>query len=164
MAELMSPTDRRRALSYVEAADPALAVQLEAELAMDPTVRVLVQGLDGLRIQSASDSAATRSEVLAELRASRWQMIAVVVLAMVIQAGMIGMAVSIQGAGGSLSVTPSSLLMTPPPLMESPTDGDAWDDAAMVGDSDALPNIGPPSPPPDTGPWIDSPAAPRPTL
>lgn len=126
----LTPAQRRQAIAWVAEKDPAVGDALATELELDPTVRLLLRGVESIRDQAATDARDTRAEVLAELRATRWQLIGVVVLAMVIQAGMVGLSISLQGVGPlpSIEVAPKIL----------PDTTDANDDAAF-------------------GPWQDTP-------
>jgi hypothetical protein len=72
----------------------ALAERLAADWELDPTTRVLLLQLDTL-----SD----------ELRTLRWWVLGVVVLAMTIQAGLVGLSLSLEVPGASIDVSPGAL-------------------------------------------------------
>ena len=102
-----------------------LAARLDAEWELDPATRMVVLQMQGLSI---------------EVRTLRWWTLGIVVLAMVIQAGMVGLSVSLDlGGRGGLQVSPEAVTLP---------------DVRDYG----------PVEPIDLGDTLDSPAAPRPSL
>lgn len=92
-----------------------LAERLDAEWELDPATRMVVLQMQGLAI---------------EVRTLRWWTLGIVVLAMVIQAGMVGLGLSLDLAGrGSVTVTPAV-----PAAIEAPTN----DDAALLDTADDI--------------------------
>ena len=94
-----------------------LAGRLATDWEIDPATRVLLIQLEGLS---------------GELRSLRWWFLGIVVLAQVIQAGVQGVPVALEGAGMSLQVTPAdvggddassvdSVDTAPDPLQPRPT-------------------------------------------
>jgi len=119
----LSAVQRRQVVQIVGEVDAVLADALASELELDPTVRLLFRGVETSRDQASADARETRTEVLAELRATRWQVVGVVVLALMIQAGMVGLSISMSGVGPlpDIEVQPSS-----------PVDPLFGDDAAFI--------------------------------
>jgi len=87
-----------------------LAGRLATDWEIDPATRVLLIQLEGLS---------------GELRSLRWWFLGIVVLAQVIQAGVQGVPVALEGAGMSLQVTPADV---------------GGDDAAAVDSVDTAPD------------------------
>lgn len=137
----LTPPQRRQIVAIVAEVDADLADALSSELELDPTVRLLLRGIEGIRDQAASDARETRTELLSELRATRWQVIGVVVLALVIQAGMVGLSLSIQGPGPLPSIevlpaiAPPSRPAQPAPAIDTALASDGDDGEVFVGDS-----------------------------
>lgn len=163
----LTPSQRREVQRIVADVDPDLADALAAELELDPTVRLLLRGVEAIRDQAASDARETRAEVLAELRATRWQLTGVVVLAMAILGGMVGLSLSIDGGSQlpAVQVTPGAVRMSAPTIEVEPPAVRLDDDP----DPAPLPVPFVEEPPPAREPeddgavWVgDSPADPEP--
>ena len=111
----LSLEERRRVGALLRAAAPdgegeTLAERLSEDWQMDAPTRVLLIQLEGLS---------------GELRSLRWWFLGIVVLAQVIQAGVQGVPVALEGAGMSLQVTPADV---------------GGDDAAAVDSVDTAPD------------------------
>jgi hypothetical protein len=120
----LSRSERQTIMEAVRAipeVGPELAERLDAEWELDPATRMVVLQMQSLAV---------------EIRTLRWWTLGIVVLAMVIQAGMVGLSVSLDLGGRSLQVSPEAA---------------------------TLPDQGPPLPA-YHGLQDDSPLAPRPNL
>ena len=100
----LTQADRTRVYTALHAMDPALADRVADILEPDPVVRAV----DELGKTFSQEMRHLEASLSAEARTTRLQTLAVVLLAMAINAGMVGLGLSVGGTGiGTVTVTPA---------------------------------------------------------